>query len=90
MSFDQSISKPVLVTGAAGLVGRQVVRRLVEQGRPVLALDRLASVTQEGVKTLAISIACMPSLWMESIPSFIAVRFPGQWWRVMRRIRWCK
>ena len=53
MSFDQSISKPVLVTGAAGLVGRQVVRRLVEQGRPVLALDRLASVTQEGVKITA-------------------------------------
>ncbi|WP_286789207.1 MULTISPECIES: NAD(P)-dependent oxidoreductase [unclassified Pseudomonas] len=53
MNFDRYITKPVLVTGAAGLVGRQVVRRLAKQGRPVLALDRLSSITQEGIQITA-------------------------------------
>lgn len=50
MSTTHSMTKSVLVTGAAGLVGRKLVRRLVEQGRPVLALDRLASTTNEGIR----------------------------------------
>lgn len=50
MTTDNSMSKPILVTGAAGLVGRQLVRRLVELGRPVLALDRLASSSSEGIR----------------------------------------
>lgn len=41
-----SATKPVLVTGAAGLIGRQLLRSLSGQQRPVLAIDRLASVEQ--------------------------------------------
>lgn len=50
MNRDLSSNKPVLVTGAAGLVGRQLVRRLSEQGRSVLAVDRFSSVTEEGIE----------------------------------------
>lgn len=50
MSTTQPMIKPVFVTGAAGLVGRQLVRRLVEQGRPVLAVDRLGSTASEGIR----------------------------------------
>ncbi|MBD1553402.1 NAD-dependent epimerase/dehydratase family protein [Pseudomonas typographi] len=50
MNADHSATKPVIVTGAAGLIGRQLVRRLFEQGRPVVALDRLASITREGIE----------------------------------------
>jgi nucleoside-diphosphate-sugar epimerase len=53
MSSAFSTDKPVLVTGAAGLVGRQLVHRLKALGRPVLAVDRLASVTREGVQIQA-------------------------------------
>lgn len=50
MNAGYSSIKPVLVTGAAGLVGRRLIRRLIEQGRSVVALDRLASITSEGVE----------------------------------------
>ncbi|WP_296185724.1 NAD-dependent epimerase/dehydratase family protein [Pseudomonas sp. UBA1879] len=53
MSSAFSSDKPVLVTGAAGLVGRQLVHRLKALGRPVLAVDRLACVTQQGVQIQA-------------------------------------
>ncbi|MBX3478340.1 MAG: dTDP-glucose 4,6-dehydratase [Brevundimonas sp.] len=32
---------PVLVTGAAGFIGSTLVRRMLDQGRPVVALDKL-------------------------------------------------
>lgn len=74
MNFDHSITKPVLVTGAAGLVGRQVVRRLAEQGRPVLALDRLASITAEGIKITACDLGdihCLHAIAMGGIDSIV-------------------
>lgn len=50
MNHNRSSEKPILVTGAGGLVGRQLVRRLSEQQRSVLAIDRFSSVTEEGVE----------------------------------------
>lgn len=49
MSAIFSESKPVVVTGAAGLVGRRLVGRLISQGRAVIALDRVSSITDGGV-----------------------------------------
>ncbi|ANC81574.1 NAD-dependent epimerase/dehydratase family protein [Pseudomonas putida] len=50
MSEMSSTDKPVLVTGAAGLVGRRLISRLVQQGRPVLPIDRIALTTSEGIE----------------------------------------
>lgn len=50
MSETNSTGRPVLVTGAAGLVGRRLVSRLVKQGRSVLPIDRVALTTAEGVE----------------------------------------
>ncbi len=50
MNRNHSSDKPILVTGAGGLVGRQLVRRLSEQQRSVLAIDRFSSVTEEGIE----------------------------------------
>lgn len=45
----------VLVTGAAGLVGRALLRQLTAAGRPVLAIDRVASRIS-GVDVVAIDL----------------------------------
>ncbi len=50
MTFDLRITKPVLVTGAAGLVGRTLARRLADRQRAFIALDRTASVTEDGIE----------------------------------------
>lgn len=39
---------PILVTGAAGLIGRVVVERLVAAGRPVLPVDRVPASADAG------------------------------------------
>jgi nucleoside-diphosphate-sugar epimerase len=39
---------PILVTGAAGLIGRHVSERLLQAGRPVIATDRSAPSTPLG------------------------------------------
>ena len=33
-------SKPVMVIGACGAIGRLLIRSLLEQGRPVIGVDR--------------------------------------------------
>ncbi|WP_345796263.1 NAD(P)-dependent oxidoreductase [Castellaniella sp. MT123] len=45
----QQSTKPVLVTGAAGLVGRTLVRRLVAQDRAFIAVDRVTSIIEDGI-----------------------------------------
>lgn len=40
---------PTLVTGAAGLVGRALVEKLVAMGRPVIALDRHSEMHSQGI-----------------------------------------
>ena len=46
-SSAQASTKPVLVVGATGRVGRIVVNQLLEQNRPVRALIRNATKAQE-------------------------------------------
>ncbi|MBS76188.1 NAD-dependent epimerase/dehydratase family protein [Variovorax sp.] len=50
MTFDPGTNRPVLVTGAAGLVGRALARRLADQRRAFIALDRVASITEDGIE----------------------------------------
>ena len=48
-----SVHKPILITGAAGLVGSALVVQLVKVGRPVIALDRQAQTLPSGVAVQA-------------------------------------
>ncbi len=45
--------KPTLVTGAAGLVGQAVARKLHALGRPVIAMDRAAQQLSDGLAVQA-------------------------------------
>ena len=49
MTEIQKSGKPILVTGAAGLVGRTLVRHLAEQQRAFIAVDRVSSTTEDGI-----------------------------------------
>ncbi|MDH1427370.1 NAD(P)-dependent oxidoreductase [Comamonas aquatica] len=48
-----SVQKPILITGAAGLVGSTLAERLVKAGRPVIALDRYVQTLPSGVAVQA-------------------------------------
>jgi nucleoside-diphosphate-sugar epimerase len=41
---------PVIVTGAGGFVGRQIVSRLLAQGRRVVAMDAVAGGIPDGAR----------------------------------------
>ena len=45
-----SFPEPVLVTGAAGRLGRQIVQRLVARGVAVVATDRVEGAALQGVE----------------------------------------
>jgi len=44
---------PILITGAGGFVGRQIVSRLLAQGRDVVAMDNVAGGIPAGAKVVA-------------------------------------
>jgi len=74
MTFDRTNTKPVLVTGAAGLVGRTLARRLAEQQRAFIALDRSASVTEDGIEIVGCDLGDvhrMYALTREGIDSVV-------------------
>ncbi|QRF61312.1 NAD(P)-dependent oxidoreductase [Variovorax paradoxus] len=74
MTFDRTNTKPVLVTGAAGLVGRTLARRLAEQRRAFIALDRSASVTEDGIEIVGCDLGDvhrMYALTREGIDSVV-------------------
>lgn len=74
MTFDRTNAKPVLVTGAAGLVGRTLARRLAEQQRAFIALDRSASVTEDGIEIVGCDLGDvhrMYALTREGIDSVV-------------------
>ncbi len=49
----EAFARPILVTGAAGLLGRAVVEHVVEAGERVVALDREAVTPPAGVEFIA-------------------------------------
>ena len=74
MTFDPGNTKPVLVTGAAGLVGRKLARRLADQQRAFIALDRTASVTEDGIEIVGCDLGDvhrMHALTREGIDSVV-------------------
>ncbi|WP_431514542.1 NAD-dependent epimerase/dehydratase family protein [Variovorax sp. DAIF25] len=74
MTFDRKTTKPVLVTGAAGLVGRKLARRLADRQRAFIALDRTASVTEDGIEIVGCDLGDvhrMYALTREGIDSVV-------------------
>jgi UDP-glucuronate 4-epimerase len=74
MTFDRTTTKPVLVTGAAGLVGRKLARRLADRQRAFIALDRIASVTEDGIEIVGCDLGDvhrMYALTQEGIDSVV-------------------
>lgn len=74
MTFDRTTTKPVLVTGAAGLVGRKLARRLADRQRAFIALDRTASVTEDGIEIVGCDLGDvhrMYALTREGIDSVV-------------------
>lgn len=53
---------PILVTGAAGLIGGRLVGRLAAEGAAVIATDRRASETPQGVRWAAVDLMDGPAL----------------------------
>lgn len=49
----KSASAPILITGAGGFVGREIVGRLLEQGRNVVAMDTAAGGIPVGAEVVA-------------------------------------
>ena len=49
----------VLVTGAAGCIGRATVSRLAAGGHAVRAVDRVAGVARPGVEWIAVDLSDM-------------------------------
>lgn len=47
-----SVSAPVLITGAGGFVGREIVRRLLAMGKDVVAMDTAVDGIPEGAKVV--------------------------------------
>lgn len=48
-----TVSAPVLITGAGGFVGREIVRRLLAMGKDVVAMDTTVDGIPEGAKVVA-------------------------------------
>lgn len=48
-----TVSEPVLITGAGGFVGREIVRRLLAMGKNVVAMDTTVDGIPEGAKVVA-------------------------------------
>lgn len=48
-----TVSAPVLITGAGGFVGREIVRRLLAMGKDVVAMDTAVDGIPEGAKVVA-------------------------------------
>jgi nucleoside-diphosphate-sugar epimerase len=55
-------SGPILVTGAAGLIGGRLVSRLVAEGSDLIATDRPAAVAQPGARWAAVDLLDAPAL----------------------------
>jgi UDP-glucuronate 4-epimerase len=53
---------PILVTGAAGLIGGRLVARLLAEGATVIATDRRASETPPGVRWTTVDLMDGPAL----------------------------
>jgi UDP-glucuronate decarboxylase len=47
------MSKPILVTGGAGFIGRHLIRRLLEEGREVVCLDNLYTGRRQNVEAFS-------------------------------------
>ncbi|MBI3707198.1 MAG: NAD(P)-dependent oxidoreductase [Proteobacteria bacterium] len=57
-----SRSQPILVTGAAGLIGRALVETLLRRGRVVVAVDRVAPPDPAAFETVIAELADAPRL----------------------------
>ena len=55
-------SGPILVTGAAGLIGGQLVSRLAAEGADVIATDRRAAEAPPGAGWVTVDLTDAPSL----------------------------
>jgi UDP-glucuronate 4-epimerase len=55
-------SGPILVTGAAGLIGGRLVSRLAAEGADVVATDRRAAETPPGVRWVTVDLMDAPAL----------------------------
>lgn len=52
MASSSGSSRPILITGGRGFVGKWIVRRLVEQGQPVVTYDRDPWPDEPGVRSI--------------------------------------
>jgi hypothetical protein len=55
-------SGPILVTGAAGLIGGRLVSRLAAEGADVIATDRRAAEAPPGARWVAVDLMDAPAL----------------------------
>jgi nucleoside-diphosphate-sugar epimerase len=59
-------SGPILVTGAAGLIGGRLVSPLAAEGADVIATDRRAAEAPPGARWMTVDLVDAPALMRET------------------------